>query len=190
MVRRAQSHQTPVMLAPPCTVCFAIPRRPDTTRVFNDGIGVHDFRVTGPNWTSLPQHFKDNGRHAKAQPHPARFHGGMVACQYCVAVSCGCIVWLYPATRVYFSVAYLRLHTRTCLRVCGTHAYVPACVHMCRCAMIAQTILQRVLERRFTPKHPQTSTRPIHGATRVISPTSTQNQGCAQAGMERTCGAW
>ena len=64
---------------------FMSGRRPDTTRVFNDGIGAHDFRVTGPvsvislcvgpcqvvmhvadvthaqNWTSLPQAFKEAG---------------------------------------------------------------------------------------------------------------------------------
>ena len=37
------------------------PPRPDTTRVFNDGIGNPNFRVAGPNWTTMPQHFKDNG---------------------------------------------------------------------------------------------------------------------------------
>eukprot|EP01050_Picozoa_sp_SAG11_P035459 SAG11_NODE_13016_length_674_cov_0.523478_1_plen_114_part_00 len=40
---------------------FMSGRRPDTTRVFNDGIGVANFRVTGPNWTTLPQAFKDAG---------------------------------------------------------------------------------------------------------------------------------
>ena len=36
-------------------------RRPDVTRVFNDGIGEPHFRVVGENWTSLPQHFKESG---------------------------------------------------------------------------------------------------------------------------------
>ena len=35
-------------------------RRPDTTKVWA-GLGVHDFRVTGPDWISLPEHFKKNG---------------------------------------------------------------------------------------------------------------------------------
>lgn len=35
-------------------------RRPDTTKVWA-GLGAHDFRVTGPDWVSLPQHFKLNG---------------------------------------------------------------------------------------------------------------------------------
>jgi hypothetical protein len=33
-------------------------RRPDVTRVFNDGIGNANFRVIGPTWTTFPEHFK------------------------------------------------------------------------------------------------------------------------------------
>eukprot|EP00041_Stephanoeca_diplocostata_P031043 m.956842 g.956842 ORF g.956842 m.956842 type:complete len:627 (+) comp23875_c1_seq9:119-1999(+) len=40
---------------------FMSGRRPDTTRVFNDGIGNANFRVIGQNWTTMPQHFKNNG---------------------------------------------------------------------------------------------------------------------------------
>lgn len=40
---------------------FMTGRRPEATRVFNDGIGVANFRVTGPNWTSHPGYFKENG---------------------------------------------------------------------------------------------------------------------------------
>lgn len=36
-------------------------RRPDVTRVFNDGIGNANFRVAGPNWTTFPEHFKVYG---------------------------------------------------------------------------------------------------------------------------------
>ena len=39
---------------------FMTGRRPDTTKVWA-GLGVHDFRVTGPDWISLPEHFKKNG---------------------------------------------------------------------------------------------------------------------------------
>ena len=39
---------------------FMTGRRPDTTKVWA-GLGVHDFRVTGPDWISLPEHFKNNG---------------------------------------------------------------------------------------------------------------------------------
>ena len=39
---------------------FMTGRRPDTTKVWI-GIGNNDFRVTGPNWVSLPEHFKNNG---------------------------------------------------------------------------------------------------------------------------------
>ena len=35
-------------------------RRPDTTKVWI-GIGNPDFRVTGPDWVSLPEHFKNSG---------------------------------------------------------------------------------------------------------------------------------
>lgn len=40
---------------------FMTGRRPATTLVMNDGIGNKNFRVTGANWTTLPQHFKNNG---------------------------------------------------------------------------------------------------------------------------------
>ena len=40
---------------------FMTGRRPEATRVFNDGIGEHDFRVTGPAWTTHPGYFKENG---------------------------------------------------------------------------------------------------------------------------------
>jgi iduronate 2-sulfatase len=40
---------------------FMTGRRPMTTKVFNDGIGVANFRVTGPQWTTLPQYFKQHG---------------------------------------------------------------------------------------------------------------------------------
>ena len=40
---------------------FMTGRRPETTKVFNDGIGVSSFRVTGPDWTTLPGYFKKNG---------------------------------------------------------------------------------------------------------------------------------
>lgn len=40
---------------------FMSGRRPDTTRVFNDGIGEKHFRIVGPNWTSMPQFFKERG---------------------------------------------------------------------------------------------------------------------------------
>jgi arylsulfatase A-like enzyme len=40
---------------------FMTGRRPDVTRVFNDGIGVANFRVTGPDWTTLPGAFKEAG---------------------------------------------------------------------------------------------------------------------------------
>ena len=39
---------------------FMTGRRPDTTKVWI-GIGNPDFRVTGPDWVSLPEHFKNNG---------------------------------------------------------------------------------------------------------------------------------
>ena len=39
---------------------FMTGRRPDTTKVWA-GLGAHDFRVTGPDWISLPEHFKNNG---------------------------------------------------------------------------------------------------------------------------------
>ena len=39
---------------------FMTGRRPDTTKVWI-GIGNRDFRVTGPDWVSLPEHFKNNG---------------------------------------------------------------------------------------------------------------------------------
>jgi len=39
---------------------FMTGRRPDTTKVWA-GLGNHDFRVTGPDWISLPEHFKVNG---------------------------------------------------------------------------------------------------------------------------------
>ena len=35
---------------------FMTGRRPDTTKVWA-GLGNHDFRVTGPDWISLPEHF-------------------------------------------------------------------------------------------------------------------------------------
>ena len=44
-------------------------RRPDVTRVFNDGIGVANFRVTGPNWTTLPGVFKDAGYFTTGNTH-------------------------------------------------------------------------------------------------------------------------
>lgn len=42
---------------------FMTGRRPDTTKVLDQstGIGNHDFRVTGPDWISLPEHFKKSG---------------------------------------------------------------------------------------------------------------------------------
>ena len=39
---------------------FMTGRRPDTTKVWI-GIGNSDFRVVGPDWVSLPEHFKNNG---------------------------------------------------------------------------------------------------------------------------------
>ena len=39
---------------------FLTGRRPDTTKVWI-GLGNHDFRVTGPDWISLPEHFKTHG---------------------------------------------------------------------------------------------------------------------------------
>ena len=39
---------------------FMTGRRPDTTKVWI-GIGNPDFRVAGPDWVSLPEHFKENG---------------------------------------------------------------------------------------------------------------------------------
>lgn len=42
---------------------FMTGRRPDTTKVLDQSttLGNHDFRVTGPDWISLPEHFKKNG---------------------------------------------------------------------------------------------------------------------------------
>ena len=40
---------------------FMSGRRPDVTRVFNDGVGEKHFRVVGKKWTALPQHFKEQG---------------------------------------------------------------------------------------------------------------------------------
>ncbi len=40
---------------------FMSGRRPDVTRVFNDGIGNKSFRDVGPHWTAMPQHFKESG---------------------------------------------------------------------------------------------------------------------------------
>ena len=42
---------------------FMTGKRPDTTMVLDQSIGIgnHDFRVTGPNWISLPEHFKKSG---------------------------------------------------------------------------------------------------------------------------------
>lgn len=42
---------------------FMTGKRPDTTKVLDQeiGIGNHDFRVTGPDWISLPEHFKNHG---------------------------------------------------------------------------------------------------------------------------------
>ena len=39
---------------------FMTGRRPDTAQVWA-GLGNRDFRVTGPDWISLPEHFKNNG---------------------------------------------------------------------------------------------------------------------------------
>lgn len=39
---------------------FLSGRRPQTTRVFNAGIGNADFRVIGLNWTTLPGYFKQH----------------------------------------------------------------------------------------------------------------------------------
>ena len=47
-------------LCVPSRNSFMTGRRPDTTKVWA-GLGVHDFRVTGPDWISLPEHFKNNG---------------------------------------------------------------------------------------------------------------------------------
>ena len=47
---------------------FMTGRRPDTTRVFNDGIGNDNFRVTGPDWTTLPQAFKEAGYFVTGAP--------------------------------------------------------------------------------------------------------------------------
>ena len=44
----------------PSRTSFMTGKRPDTTKVWI-GIGNHDFRVTGPDWISLPEHFKNNG---------------------------------------------------------------------------------------------------------------------------------
>ena len=44
----------------PSRSSFMTGRRPDTTKIWA-GLGVHDFRVTGPDWVSLPEHFKLNG---------------------------------------------------------------------------------------------------------------------------------
>lgn len=40
---------------------FLSGRRPQKTHVFNAGIGVDHFRITGPSWTTLPGYFKDHG---------------------------------------------------------------------------------------------------------------------------------
>ena len=54
-------------MAPPIARCvptrnsFLSGRRPDVTRVFNDGIGNKSFRDVGAHWTALPQHFKESG---------------------------------------------------------------------------------------------------------------------------------
>ena len=42
---------------------FMTGRRPDTTKVLDQSttLGNHDFRVTGPDWISLPEHFKKSG---------------------------------------------------------------------------------------------------------------------------------
>lgn len=40
---------------------FMSGRRPQTTRVLNDGAGQKSFRVLGANWTALPQFFKERG---------------------------------------------------------------------------------------------------------------------------------
>ena len=42
---------------------FMTGRRPDTTKVLDQTttLGNHDFRVTGPDWISLPEHFKKSG---------------------------------------------------------------------------------------------------------------------------------
>ena len=39
---------------------FMTGKRPDTTKVW-DGLGEHDFRITGPDWITLPEHFKNHG---------------------------------------------------------------------------------------------------------------------------------
>ena len=39
---------------------FLTGKRPDTTKVWA-GLGNAHFRITGPNWISLPEHFKNNG---------------------------------------------------------------------------------------------------------------------------------
>ena len=39
---------------------FMTGRRPDTTQVWN-GLGNAHFRITGPDWISLPEHFKEHG---------------------------------------------------------------------------------------------------------------------------------
>lgn len=40
---------------------FMTGRRPQTTRVFSDAIGVESFRDTSPDWTTLPGYFKKHG---------------------------------------------------------------------------------------------------------------------------------
>ena len=55
---------------------FMVGRRPDTTRVFNDGIGNRHFRIEGPGWTSMPQAFKEAGffTTVRANALPSRLH--------------------------------------------------------------------------------------------------------------------
>ena len=47
-------------LCVPSRNSFLTGKRPDTTQVW-DSLGNKHFRITGPDWISLPEHFKKNG---------------------------------------------------------------------------------------------------------------------------------
>ncbi len=55
-----QRAYTQEALCVPSRNSFMTGRRPDTTQVW-DSLGNAHFRITGPDWISLPQHFKEHG---------------------------------------------------------------------------------------------------------------------------------
>ena len=72
---------------------FMSGRRPDVTRVFNDGVGEKHFRVVGKKWTALPQHFKEQGWFATGCGKVCRILYVCVVCLYLNPMGV-CVLWM------------------------------------------------------------------------------------------------